>query len=234
MFCPCFSAFWNPVSAGMTDDFYFHGKHMNKDLSVILFDLGGVLVELPERPIPDGWMDHGPSSEQMLSGWLTSPAAKAFEKGEIRAARFADALVDELKLSIAPEELLEYFTFWPKGLFPGTKALIDSILPQYTLAILSNTNELHWPRLMGEMALEGCFDHYFASFNIGLAKPDPDAFRHVINALACEPCQILFLDDSLTNVDAARLVGMKAEQVCGITQVEKILAEYGVLGSLLP
>jgi glucose-1-phosphatase len=231
---PLLPGFLESGSAGMADDLYFNGKHMNKDLSVILFDLGGVLVELPEQPIPAGWVERSSLSGHKLSCWLTSPAAKAFEKGEINAARFAEALVDEMKLSIAPEEILEYFTFWPKGLFPGTKALIDSILPQYTLAIFSNTNELHWPRLMGEMALEGCFDHYFASFNIGLAKPDPDAFRHVINALACEPCQILFLDDSLMNVDAARLEGMKAEQACGITQVKKILAEYGVLDSLLP
>ncbi|MFH0995152.1 MAG: HAD family phosphatase [Pseudomonadota bacterium] len=207
---------------------------MNRELSVILFDLGGVLVELPARPIPADWVDRVPLSEQALSGWLASPAAKAFEKGEISAAQFADALVNEMKLLIAPEEILAYFTFWPKGLFPGTKALIGKILPHYSLAIFSNTNELHWPRLMTEMELEGCFDHYFASFKIGMAKPDPAAFRYVVNALSCEPSEILFLDDSQMNVDAARLVGMNAERVCGIGQVEKVLAENGVLAAPWP
>ncbi len=207
---------------------------MRKKLSVILFDLGGVLVELPDRPILADWVDHALPSEQKLSGWLTSPAAKAFEKGEISAARFADELVNEMKLSIAPEEILAYFTFWPKGLFPGTKALIERILPQYSLAIFSNTNELHWPRLMGEMELEGCFDYYFASFKIGMAKPDPAAFQYVVEALSCEPSEILFLDDSQMNVDAARLVGMNAERVCGIGQVETVLAENGALAGPLP
>jgi glucose-1-phosphatase len=130
---------------------------------------------------------------------------------------------------MAPEELLAYFSFWPKGLFPGTKALIGRILPHYSRAIFSNTNELHWPRLMTEMELEGRFDYYFASFQIKMAKPDPAAFRHVIEALSREPSEILFLDDTQMNVDAARLVGMKAERVCGIGQVEKILSENGVL-----
>ena len=204
---------------------------MNEELSVLLFDLGGVLVELPERPIFADWMDHAPSSGQELSNWLTSPAARAFEKGEISAIRFVEKLANEMKLSIAPEKILSVFTFWPKGLFPGTKALIERILPHYSLAIFSNTNELHWPRLMTEMELEGCFDHYFASFMIGMAKPDPAAFRYVVNALSRAPSEILFLDDSQTNVDAARFVGMKAERVSGIGQVERVLAENGVLAA---
>jgi glucose-1-phosphatase len=187
------------------------------------------LVELPERLIPDDWVNCAPSSEPMLLGWLTSTAAKAFEKGEISAVQFADEIVNALKLPFSQREVLEQFTFWPKELFPGTKALLGRILPQYSLAIFSNTNELHWPRLMTEMGLEGCFDHYFASFKIGMAKPDLSAFRYVINALSREPSEILFLDDSQMNVDAARCVGLKAERVRGIGQVEKILWEYGVL-----
>lgn len=202
---------------------------MNRKPSVILFDLGGVLVELPVQPIPSGRVNHAPASGSSLSDWLTCPAAKAFEKGEISAARFADELVKEMNLPIAPEEFLMHFTFWPKGLFPGTTALIGRILPHYSLAVFSNTNELHWPRLMVEMKLEGVFDHYFASFQIGMAKPDPAAFRYVVNALSCDPCEILFLDDSRANVDAARLVGLNAEKVSGICQVEKVLAEYGAL-----
>jgi len=47
--------------------------------------------------------------------------------------------------------------------------------------------------------------------------------------MSSKPSEILFLDDSQINVDAARRVGMKAERVCGIGQLEKILSEYGVL-----
>ena len=202
---------------------------MNREISVILFDLGGVLVELPERPIYADWLDSAQSSGQKLSDWLTSPAAKAFEKGLISPAQFADDIVNEMKLLIPPQELLAYFTFWPKGLFPGTKALIGRIPPRYCRAIFSNTNALHWPRLMTEMELEGCFDYYFASFQIKMAKPDPAAFQYVVNAMSCNPSEILFLDDSRMNVDAARRVGMKAERVNGIGQVEKILSEYGAL-----
>jgi len=186
-------------------------------------------VELPERPIYADWADYAQSSGQEMTDWASLPAVHAFEKGEISAARFADEIVNEMKLTISPEELLAYFTFWPKGLFPGAKALIEKILPHYSLAIFSNTNELHWPRLMTEMGLEGCFRYYFASFKIGMAKPDPAAFRYVVNAMSSKPSEILFLDDSQMNVDAAMRVGMKAERVCGIGQLEKILSEYGVL-----
>ena len=61
----------------MADDLYFNGKHMNKDLSVILFDLGGVLVELPERPIPAGWVERSSLSGHKLSWLVDLPCGKS-------------------------------------------------------------------------------------------------------------------------------------------------------------
>ncbi|MDO9109947.1 MAG: HAD-IA family hydrolase [Desulfatirhabdiaceae bacterium] len=63
---------------------------------------------------------------------------------------------------------------------------------------------------------------------------NPAAFRYVVNALSCEPSEILFLDDSQMNVDAARRVGMNAERVSGLDQVERVLAEKGALAGSLP
>lgn len=46
---------------------------------------------------------------------------------------------------------------------------------------------------------------------MGLAKPDPEFFRAILNATNFAPGQALFVDDKPQNVEAARSVGMHAE-----------------------
>jgi putative hydrolase of the HAD superfamily len=55
------------------------------------------------------------------------------------------------------------------------------------------------------------FDGAFYSYEMRVAKPDPDYFRFIVDALGVAADEMLFLDDRLDNVEAARSVGMRAE-----------------------
>ena len=49
---------------------------MNASIEVILFDLGGVLVELGESPVPSDWL---PENDRFtLSDWFLSDTAISF------------------------------------------------------------------------------------------------------------------------------------------------------------
>ncbi|MDN5896488.1 MAG: HAD-IA family hydrolase [Nocardioides sp.] len=75
------------------------------------------------------------------------------------------------------------------------------------------------------------FDSSFYSCEIGLAKPDPAYFRHVLDALDATPAQVAFVDDSERNVQAARELGLAAEQwhtSDGITRLRELLAGRGM------
>lgn len=201
----------------------------NDQIRVVLFDIGGVLVELSGVPAMLGWMENRISREDLLTMWLTSPVVRAFETGQVTADIFADELIAEMALPVRRERLLQEFTRWPTGLFPGALELVGRVPPRYVRATLCNTNALHWPRLMSDLKLEGVFDHYFASHLTGKIKPDEEAFHHVTEELACRPEVVLFMDDSRLNVDAAKRVGMKAAQTKGIVEAEQVLLEYGVI-----
>jgi putative hydrolase of the HAD superfamily len=54
------------------------------------------------------------------------------------------------------------------------------------------------------------FDHQFHSFDVGLAKPDPRYFLHVVEALGIEPAEAVFVDDVLANVRGAEAAGLNA------------------------
>ncbi len=72
------------------------------------------------------------------------------------------------------------------------------------------------------------FRQVFASSEIGLRKPEPEAFMAVADAMGTRPERILFFDDSQANVEGARQVGMSAVLVTSMDDVA------GALDRILP
>jgi putative hydrolase of the HAD superfamily len=200
-----------------------------RDVRVVLFDIGGVLVQLSGVATILEWMGHRITAEEIGPLWLRSPSVRAFETGRLEPLDFAAGMVAELNLDMPPQRFLDAFTVWPSGLYPGALEMIASIPRRYTRAALSNSNSLHWSRVMNEMQLGPAFDHHFSSHLIGKIKPDAEAFHHVLDSLGCNAHEVLFLDDNLLNVDAARALGMHAVVVRGATEARLALEQAGVI-----
>ncbi|MGH8217562.1 MAG: HAD family hydrolase [Steroidobacteraceae bacterium] len=201
------------------------------DLEVILFDVGGVLLEVHGIAVILDWLEHRVTAEEVWRMWFGSPSARAFESGRIGADEFAAGILAELRLEMPPRTFLESFVTWPARLYPGAAELVARIPARYRRAVLSNTNALHWPRVIGELGLGASFEQCFVSHLMGKIKPDAQAFEHAIEALACDPGRILFLDDNLINVEAARSCGLRAVQVRGIAATRRTLEALRVLES---
>jgi len=203
-------------------------------IKIILFDLGGVLVELTGVPTMLEWTNNAYDEEMLWEAWLSSPAVRSFETGYSTAEQFGDQLIREMDLPIGTAEFIRIFTQWPKGLFPGVPRLLKRLKTEYTLACLSNSNVLHWSILMNEMGLETMFDHHFASHLMHRLKPDKEAFEYVLKCLDCKAFEVLFLDDNAINVNSARDMGMMAYRVKGPKDIEQILDKTGILTSKEP
>jgi HAD superfamily hydrolase (TIGR01509 family) len=196
---------------------------------VVLFDVGGVLVELSGVATLLDWLDHRITAQELWSLWLHSPAVRAFETGRIDDRQFAAGILAELRLDIEPGYFLQSFTHWPTGLYPGALQLIERIPSRYRRALLSNSNVLHWRRVLDEMGLGAVFEHQFASHLMGKIKPDAEAFEHVLERLSCRASQVLFLDDNALNVEAARSIGMRSQLVRGVHEAQRSLQQAGII-----
>lgn len=196
------------------------------DIRVVLFDLGGVLLELRDR-FETFLIDRNSDWDRL---WIHSEAVREFERGHIPIGEFARRIVDEMDLPYGPGEFIERFDGWPGQLFPGTEELLARIPATYTRALLSNTNALHWRRAGIADLLEHLFDRTFLSYEIGAVKPDADAYTHVFQVCGCAPENILFLDDNPVNIDAASSLGMRARLARGIEQVAAVLSDEDIIG----
>jgi glucose-1-phosphatase len=197
-------------------------------IEVVLFDLGGVLVELSgveSMRVLTGIE----SDEELWRRWLTCRWVRDFERGGCSADDFAAGVISDWELTITPESFLEAFGAWPTGLFPGAEELVRKTREKVPVGYLSNTNSMHWDEHFSQWPLCAEFDHRFLSFELGWLKPDRELFDGVAGLLAIPPSRVLFLDDNQINVDGAREAGFSAERVQGVAEAEQALKDAGVL-----
>ncbi len=198
---------------------------MNRSITHLLFDLGGVIIKLRGTPIALEWFAKPLTLEEVWKIWLTSDAPRLFESGTIGPDEFSQQVVDELNLRVGPEEFLAHFTLLPEGVYAGAHDLLATAKQHYTTACFSNSNVLHWPRKLYEMKLDVAFDHHFASHLMGMVKPDPEAFDFVSRQMDVAARHIFFFDDNQLNVDAALNAGMHARRVVGVEEFAQALRE---------
>lgn len=197
-------------------------------IEVVLFDLGGVLVEL--NGVESMRQLTGiESDEELWRRWLTCRWVRDFERGGCSAEDFAAGVISDWELTITPESFLEAFGAWPSGLFPGAEELVRTTRLSVPVGYLSNTNSMHWDEHFSRWPLCAEFDHRFLSFELGWLKPDRELFDGVAALLEIPASRILFLDDNQINVDGARDAGFTAVRVQGVAEAERALVAAGVL-----
>src|SRR5476649_2436850 len=194
---------------------------------VILFDLGGVLIENNGRAALTAMLPQPLPASEMWRKWLDSPVVRQFERGRISADEFASSFVEEWKIDLAPAVFIREFATWPRGLYDGAEALLRELKGAHRLACLSNTNAIHWQRFP---QLHTLFDSCFLSHEMGHVKPDREAFECAVESLGVAPAEVYFFDDLQPNVAVAREVGMNAFQVDDFAGIEPILRRERLLG----
>lgn len=74
----------------------------------------------------------------------------------------------------------------------------------------SNMTAIHNKELWQQPGIREAFDDIYCSGLLGVAKPDPLFYNAVTQKTGVLPEQILFFDDSGTNIEAARRLGWEA------------------------
>jgi HAD superfamily hydrolase (TIGR01509 family) len=194
----------------------------------LLFDIGGVLVEFVGVPKILEWMNWRVDREEMSKMWLYSDSVRAYESGKITSFEFADSIVREFQLSVKPDRFIEEFSNFPRGLYQGIEDLLQKLSEKYSIATLSNINDIHWSKLCKENVFEKLVTNNFLSFRTGYLKPDKEAYLKVVEELNCTADRIIFFDDNRINVEAGRKIGMNSILVNGFDDLKKQITEMGI------
>ena len=179
----------------------------------IVSDMGGVLVDLEWTERISGLFGREVPIDELHHLWINAQSTVDFESGRIDFDEFTTAFIQEFDLTITPEAVQQEFLEFVQGPASNCDSVLNALKANYNLSLLSNTNPAHYQKLRDRYPFFDQFDQLFLSYHLGVMKPDPAIFQHVLSQLEVAPDAVVFFDDGARNVAAARDVGMHAYQV---------------------
>ncbi len=195
---------------------------------LVLFDLGGVLIE-PGGVAPMRELSGIGSDEALWARWLSCRWVRRFEAGGCTPEEFAAGVVDDWELDLEPAAFLREFGGWPEPPYEGALELVAAVQATVPAGFLSNMNSYQWGANYEAIPLTEAFAYRFLSFELGLVKPDVAVFDAVAAHLPVARDRVLFLDDNAVNVEAAEGAGFEARHVRGVDGARAALVAAGVL-----
>ena len=190
---------------------------MDKNIKNIVFDLGGVLVDLDFKNAINGLQQAGFANvKEQLQAFDQNGIFQKFELGEINADEFRTAIRENSTVTLTDEEV---DALWNSMLLEVPRKKLELILElrgKYMVYLLSNTNSIHWDYVCNNafnyrgFRVNDYFEETFLSFEMHLAKPDKAIFEKVLHEANLLPEETLFIDDSEANCKAAEELGIHA------------------------
>jgi glucose-1-phosphatase len=186
-----------------------------KNIKNIIFDLGGVLLNLDTQATVAALLHHSELSEEQKNLLhLSHDIFLDYEKGIIPDAEFRARLREYLATQASDEDLDKAWNMMLLDFPPERISLLRKLRKKYNIYLLSNTNGIHLKKV-NEILREVTgldLDHFFIkvyySFYMYKRKPEPEIFLQVLHENNLKPEDTLFVDDSLDNVLSAQKLGI--------------------------
>lgn len=181
----------------------------------VLFDLGNVLA----KPLDDydlyNKLNCRIPYENFLEYWWYNELVIKAHKGLISDEEHIKALLDFCNSNLSIEEFYHVYNSLDNSLYSNTIEFIKELKKNgYKVGILSNLRLMDFNRYR-KVIDQIKFDYLFFSYEMKAIKPSKEIYLQVINTLKCKPNDIIFFDDKLENVNAAKHVGINAYLVNG-------------------
>lgn len=184
-------------------------------VQALLFDLGGVLIDVDFNRVLEHWQPISRLSlEELKATFSADLPYQQHERGEITAAEYFAHLAENLQLQHDPVHITEGWNAIFGGEITETLSLVQEARTRIPCYVFSNTNATHqtvWTALYPGLAQS--FERIFVSSEMGYRKPERRAFEYVAHAIGVPLNAIMFFDDHPDNVEGARAAGLQAVHV---------------------
>lgn len=183
---------------------------MSSGVQVVFFDVGGPLYG--DRPYYQGLLagikEARPDADEDAF-WEEFEACRRDQRGPF-TQRLVTRFVDEAEAEGVIERGKELWTYPPESLQPDAGDGLAALHGTYRLGVLANQES--WIReTLARDGLDGFFDLWSISAEVGVDKPDPRIFEHALAQAGVPAERCAMVGDRLDNdIAAARAQGMRA------------------------
>jgi len=204
-------------------------------LRAVVFDYGMVLTGQPDASAHEKLLSITglPRARFESLYWADRPA---YDEGKMTGIGYWQNFLREAGLP-QDQEKVEELNQWDVLMWSTQcPAMIDwqLALKQRGLltAILSNMGDAVLTKVEHEFDWIRRFDLVVWSCEVGIVKPDPAIYLHMLAELKTRPEDTLFIDDKLPNVEAARALNIQAIQFSSVERLREDLIAAGLDGIL--
>lgn len=179
-------------------------------VNAIIFDLGDVFLNKDKAAKDKALAAIG------VTEWndALEKLEKKFETGVIKEEQYLKG-IQPYTNNATPEQIKDA---WNAGIadFPLYRLeFLQKLTNSYRLFLLSNTDPIHIEKFEHDAGASfysdfyQCFEKIYFSHEIGVRKPDAEAFNFVLNQHDIQPKRTLVVDDKKFNTDAAEALGFQ-------------------------
>ena len=190
---------------------------MTNNITHIALDMGGVVLHIDHEQAVSRFEEIGvANARDFLNPYHQQGLFGQLEGGQISAEEFVSELSRLIGKPLTHEQCLYAWLGYLKEIPQRNLDTIRRLREKgYRVCLLSNTNPFFF-----EWAESGAFDSHghpirdyfdalYVSFQCKLLKPSREIYEHVLRSEGIRPGQLLFIDDSERNTEAAAALGIQ-------------------------
>ncbi|MGV8162453.1 MAG: HAD family hydrolase [Candidatus Nanoarchaeia archaeon] len=182
----------------------------------IIFDLWGTVVETGVVPSPSRQVKYFLRVQQSFPDFIVAFEHSFMTKKFNSLQEAFEQVVNDFNLKIPPFVYEKLVGTWNKNvilskMFPDVEEVLKELRNRgYKLYLLANTDEFSFSQVNEKFKLNELFDKVYPSYETGLLKANPEAFKHILvdNNLTEE--EVLMVGDSVdSDIKSAEKAGLK-------------------------
>ncbi|MBN1646321.1 HAD family phosphatase [Candidatus Woesearchaeota archaeon] len=198
-------------------------------IDTIIFDLGGVLTSDSPITYSNKLCDYSKVLE--LAKVSKADASRIWNRhwkdmklGKKDMQDFWKDFSKTMDKSVSLHEVIELYNSSVK-VDEEMLYYVKGLKNKFRLLALTNECKTGIELRIQKFGLDMLFEKIYCSARIGMVKPDPSLFKHVLSDSRLDASRCIFIDDKTDNVKAAEKMGIRSILFENIEQLKKELAK---------
>ena len=172
----------------------------------IIFDLGNVLINFDFNRFfaVCGYKPDERDLDEAL------PVLMKFDAGKISRIEFYKQMKKLFTFNLSQ---IQFEAAWCDNFWENSEMIefARKISEKYSVFILSNTDEIHFPYIWQQFPILHFFqNNLMLSYELGAVKPGRLIYERALEKFDLKPEECLFIDDKKINVEAANICGFQS------------------------
>lgn len=187
-------------------------------LKAIIFDFGGVLLDLDISKTEA-------AMSKLLNMEIVAPykdryreITLALEKGQMLPEAFIFAIQSMCDPVPQGRDVVDAWNAMLCGWQQDRFTILDELKKDYSIYLLSNTNQIHLDYVIRELEEvyqidnfeDRFFNQCFYSHKMNAWKPEKEIYKQVESTIGLERSEFIFIDDNGNNINGAKELGWQA------------------------